>query len=111
MSQGSNGPGMAQGSRASARHLNAGFFHVISDDPGNSQAAEWLEGGLGAQEHFPEWCLSKSMLEISNDGFSDRFKQWQRHFLSAFLRTDADSRLLPVVSSKSNSAAEMPRMP
>src|ERR1700730_9515886 len=29
--------------------------------------------------------LSKSMLEIPNDGFSDRLKQRQHHFLSAFL--------------------------
>src|ERR1700730_6362536 len=87
---------MTQGPRTGAWRLNAGLFHVPSDDSGDSHAAEWPKGSLGAEKHFAEWCLSKSMLEISNDGFSDRFKQWQHHFLSAFLGTDADSRLLPV---------------
>src|ERR1700730_7337361 len=36
------------------------------------------------------------MRKISNDGFADCFQERQDHFLSAFLRADADSRVLPV---------------
>ena len=36
------------------------------------------------------------MRKISNDGFAHCFQERQDDFLSAFLRADADSRVLPV---------------
>jgi len=72
---------MTQGARTGAGCLNAGLLHVPLDDSGNRKAVEGSEGSLGAQKYFPERCLSKSMLEISNEGFSNRFKQRQHHFL------------------------------
>lgn len=111
MGQRTNGPGVAQRTRAAAGGLDSSAFEVAANDHGDGDAVERTEWSFGAQKEFPTRDLPRAMLKVLDQSLAHRLHERQHHFLAALLRADTDAGVLPVQIIQKQLGRETPRMP
>ena len=96
MSQGANGPGMTERSSPVASGFDPGFDQIAANNLRKSTTIERKVWSPDRQKNISAWTLTRSMLQILDEGLTDRLHEWQKDFLTAFLRADANAGMLPI---------------